>query len=564
MSGSPRKPRKPGKATSKKPPTGQAPSIPKYLLVLAGFDKKGSTVHAIEAAKRPPRKGKLQPVRLTNDGFQDYPIGTRELVVTFHGRDGRLLASWGQSARAKTFVDVCDTGHRGVVYGGLITPRKDVRLFHLPIPKGAAYLGFFRAVVKPSGPVRRGNLLLHGPLGGHVPSVGSELILEMLGLYDMNPIGPPRPPEGDLEFPWEDICPEDIKALIYMLESLPKIGWKPVQISPPNGEITGYDLIHGNGVLGTNFNVVLLGDGFAEGDDQELFRERCELVKDALRNTAPFSDYFEKTNIFVVETESHGSGITSCSAGMESVPTYYSVTGAYGESQYQGYLGSNNVQRIYEAATHWGSLEQMDVLLMVGNCKIYGGSAFVHQKVVFATLCTHDSVGTQYPAGPGRRKFQNVCLHEIAHEVGRLGEEYIPYTSVPFDPLDSFKNIVRREEMSDPWWKELAEPDELNAEGEFVAIQDCTEERCCHCHNCASPGEPYSETKLGLFWGAQYADYNLDMEDFDQSPCPYFSSPASKDFFRSMASCKMKHVDWNFCRVCQHLLSKEIIMDIEN
>ena len=166
--------------------------------------------------------------------------------------------------------------------------------------------------------------------------------------------------------------------------------------------------------------------------------------------------------------------------------------------------------------------------------------------------------------GKVRRKFQNVCLHEIAHEIGRLGEEYIPYQTVPFDPLDNFENIVRREEMSVPWWKELAETNETNAEGNFLAIHDCTEESCSHDHNCASPQAPFSDSKLGLFWGAQYADYNLDTDDYDQSDCPYYSSPAAKDFFRSMASCKMKHVDWDFCRVCRHLLTKAIVQDIES
>ncbi|MGD8414204.1 MAG: M64 family metallopeptidase, partial [Candidatus Latescibacterota bacterium] len=520
---------------------------PPNLLVLARFDQKSARVIAIQAAGGPPAKGKLRPVLLNDSTCQDYSIGTTEIIVAFHRRDGSHLASWGQTGRAKVFVDVEGQDPKGAhrIQGGLIAPPRDERLLHVPVPDNATYLAFYRSEVVPFVP----------PV---VPELGAkrddrrgkgkhDLRVTLLGVYWLPWDEDPQPPDGDLELPGIELQPYEIRIVGIILEKLPKPGWKPIYVVVPGGDIVGYDIVHGNGEIDTNFNVVILGDGFSTDADQQEFARRCGLVKTALEGTPPFSDYFDRTNVFAVNTRSIDSGITDCPLSMQPRNTYYRVRGFFDGSDYVGYLGSDVATFIYDAAEHFAALDRLDVLLVISNCEHKGGSAFVHKQIAYVALCDSD------------RQFTNIALHEMAHEIGHLGEEYIPQKECPYDEVDRFLNVVRREEMHAAPWRRVARSDEINQSNErFSVIRDCTLTSCDHSHNCLSPYGYNPFPKLGLYWGAQYRDESIDTSRFDPSPCPAHSTALGKDYFRAMATCKMRHYDWDFCRWCKKLLSEAI------
>lgn len=566
-------------------PPGYPGPAPRNLLILGRFDHSTAKVLGVEAATGSPRKDRLAPVRLTESTYRDYPPGTAELVLAFHDRDGAHLASWGQSARGKVFVDVRDDASPGRHAGGggamkpmiegLQEPAEDLRLFHVTVPKDAGFLAFYRnEVVVRDGGTPPGGTPPGGTPGGGKPEGGKppggtpdprelRLVVKLLGLFPMFWHGDHDPPDR-LIVPWTEEALREFRLMDAFLENLPNLGWKRIDVFP-GGEITGFETLHGDGDVDSNLNVVILGDGFAAGNDQDLFRARCDLVVAALQSTEPYASYFDKTNIFVVQTESDESGITACPGGAGSRSTYYRVRGSFGGVGYPGYVGSDDVQRIYDAASHFASLDRLDVLLMLTNCPLYGGSAYLNEKVVFANLCDRDTWNNPYPtAEMARKRFQGVCMHEMAHQLGHLGEEYIPTGIVPFDPLDDYPNIVLRTQMHTAPWKQIALGGEIEAATEqFRVIKDCNELSCDHSHNCLKPGETVPWPEQGLFWGAQYTDDAIDPNRFDPSPCQSFSTAKGKDFFRSMAVCRMKHVHWPFCRWCTHVLGNQIANAIE-
>ena len=546
------------------PGAGSSAMVPRNLIVLTRFKKRTATILSVWKASGPPRKGKLLPVRLTDLTCDNYPIGTNEIVVAFHDKNGGHLASWGQSGRAKAFADVSDgSDRRARIEGGLVEPSVDDRTIHLAVPKGAVYLAFYRSEVMPFAPRDDRDRDVIDDGRGPIPGGKHMLDVTLLGFFYMFWDEDPRPPDGDLEVPWTILDLKEMRRADAILNNILKLDQDHPSFPPPGGVILNHDRIHGDGNVDTNFNVVIVGDGFAAGADQQRFQDQCELVKKALENKSPFDNYFGNTNIFVVNTQSNDSGISDYPDIGVQKSTYYYVGGHYGGSSYAGFVGTHYAHLIKNVTTPFGEWNKLDVILVIANCPLYGGSAFIHKKIVFATLCDLRSNGSGLPISEAEEMFKNVCLHEMAHDLGRLGEEYLPYGSSPYDPLepDLFKNIVHRSEMQNAPWKEIATSSEWDAtNGRFTHVRDCWRDpgNCSHNHNCIPVGAPSPYPELGLYWGAQYNDVSINTSMYDHSPCGWRSSAQGKDFFRAMAVCKMQHPKWDFCRWCAHVLSREI------
>jgi hypothetical protein len=532
---------------------GPPENVPPNLLILARFDQRSAKIISVQAAARPPAKSKLSPVLLTDETADDYSIGTTEIVVAFHRRDGAHLASWGHSGRGKVFVDDLDEDVKGNVHidGGLKEPPRDVRLLHLHVPHDAAYLAFYRTEVVDAESLYNRD---PGESDARDPrAAGKHAIMAwLLGMYWLAWGEDPKPPTGHPWLPDFKVDRKEVAFIASVLEELKTPDWKPCSFYAKGGKITHSESIPDNADLDDHFNIALLGDGFDQSAaDQSLYQEYVDQVIEALKTTEPFKTYYDndKINIFVVYTESNDSGVTDCPYDTASEKsTYYRVRGCFDGVDYPGYIGSDIPCLIYEAVTDWvAPADQIDVIVVLANCKHYGGSAFIHQKIVYVPFCHN------------KAEFRNVTLHEMAHEVGHLGEEYIPGAPCPFLETDKFPNIVQRSERHQAPWREIARADELNPATEtFAVIRDCDVNSCDHEHNCLSTDLPNPFPKLGLYWGAQYRDAEVQDFRFPTTNICGASTAQGKDFFRAMATCKMRHPEWNFCRWCNHVLSKSI------
>lgn len=157
-----------------------------------------------------------------------------------------------------------------------------------------------------------------------------------------------------------------------------------------------------------------------------------------------------------------------------------------------------------------------------------------------------------------------LILHESAHAVAKLGEEYVNDAPVrcvsPTDPnswnLYAFPNIATKADVDGVdgrtvLWKDLAnrgtDLQETEPGGDFKAFYKCDADRLLsqYCQDNARNGLC---KMLGLFWGAMYGTV------FGGSIC------VADCHYRPMHSCRMRDHDGpdGFCRVCDCALRKAI------
>lgn len=334
-----------------------------------------------------------------------------------------------------------------------------------------------------------------------------------------------------------------------------------------DGELLGTQLIAGDGEAARNFDVVILGDGFTEAEMQE-FDHWAARYRDMLIATEPFARLADRINVHTVRTASPESGVSHC-PDETSRRTYYGVEGDWlspggVDRGGHGYLGTNGHCRVFESVKQIAPLQQVELIVMLAHCDLYGGRAEPWSNMVYLTT------------NKDGKDFENVAMHETGHTVGLLGEEYVACAR-PHDHYDYpgyFPNVVPREMADDAWWKALAREDELD-DGAFVAIHRCedgfesddyrTQPSCPIESPARLPrfADPAARPEmLGLFWGGLYG-----VEGGDRNQCRVFcgwdeaghrTGQASCDYFRPALRCRMRDIGDPFCRACEELICQAI------
>src|SRR5579872_2325513 len=75
-----------------------------------------------------------------------------------------------------------------------------------------------------------------------------------------------------------------------------------------NGNVNGLSQIWGNAPRSTGFNILLMGDGFKAGTQQQTFDHACQSFRQTLLAAAPFNQLAAKINIFKLNVASLESG----------------------------------------------------------------------------------------------------------------------------------------------------------------------------------------------------------------------------------------------------------------
>jgi hypothetical protein len=429
----------------------------------------------------------------------------------------------------------------------MMKPSFDDRFLHLEVPRDAAYLLFWRTRVV--------------PVGRNSPAFGKSKALVGTGPY------------GDVRFEWELLGAYSLKDKVdrILREPLPfpfpieveradwiavvaalrtfQTRWRGEFIFPPRGRIVDQRTVLDNGDPAEHFNIVITGDGFLEADVDE-FEWRAMKIVDGFLATKPFSDHTARLNIHLIYAASLVSGIGYVGgASAASAPTYYGVQGAWpdptlpaGYSSYPGYCGTSSPWRVYDAALDFAPADQIQLFIVIANCPDPGGSAFHDQRIAFVT------------SGTAASELASTAIHESAHVIGNLGEEYI--SPLPWDGVTEFHNVIGRAKREYAWWKQLASAAELDAGGRFKYVHDCpdgSQGSACQL-GFNSPWLVPSEDPghLGLFWGAQFVDPEDNVQELLQT-WEWDSAWRDKrgnNFFRGRAGCRMRTLDWPFCEVC--------------
>ena len=174
-------------------------------------------------------------------------------------------------------------------------------------------------------------------------------------------------------------------------------------------------VIHKTGDDKENFVIVIMGDGYTAGQQDQFLEDATQKARGML-TWSPYREYSDRINIYAVQAVSNESGIGVY--GGKSPDTYFHVK-VYGKAA--GFTNGGN-ERAKALRTE---LEEnyLDEGANVGTIHIlcndtgsYGAS--VNPLFSFSTNSEDNSDGM-------------VMAHETAHSIGGLGDEYERYTNKP-------------------------------------------------------------------------------------------------------------------------------------
>lgn len=174
-------------------------------------------------------------------------------------------------------------------------------------------------------------------------------------------------------------------------------------------------VIHKTGDDKENFVIVIMGDGYTAGQQDQFLEDATQKARGML-TWSPYREYSDRINIYAVQAVSNESGIGVY--GGKSPDTYFHVK-VYGKAA--GFTNGGD-ERVKALRTE---LEEnyLDEGANVGTIHIlcndtgsYGAS--VNPLFSFSTNSEDNSDGM-------------VMAHETAHSIGGLGDEYERYTNKP-------------------------------------------------------------------------------------------------------------------------------------
>lgn len=174
-------------------------------------------------------------------------------------------------------------------------------------------------------------------------------------------------------------------------------------------------VIHKTGDDKENFAIVIMGDGYTAGQQDQFLEDATQKARGML-TWSPYREYSDRINIYAVQAVSNESGIGVY--GGKSPDTYFHVK-VYGKAP-----GFTNGGDERAKALRTGLEENyLDEGANVGTIHIlcndtgsYGAS--VNPLFSFSTNSEDNSDGM-------------VMAHETAHSIGGLGDEYERYTNKP-------------------------------------------------------------------------------------------------------------------------------------
>ena len=174
-------------------------------------------------------------------------------------------------------------------------------------------------------------------------------------------------------------------------------------------------VIHKAGDDKENFVIVIMGDGYTLEEQDKFLQDAAEKARGML-TWSPYKEYSDRINIYAVQTVSNESGISEY--GGKSVDTYFHVA-AYGKALGFTSGGTDKAKALR------AELEEsyLDAGANVGTIHVLcnsEGSFGASQNSLFS-----------FSANSEDNQNGTVMAHEIAHSIGRLGDEYERYTNNP-------------------------------------------------------------------------------------------------------------------------------------
>lgn len=174
-------------------------------------------------------------------------------------------------------------------------------------------------------------------------------------------------------------------------------------------------VIHKAGDDKENFVIVIMGDGYTAEEQDKFLQDASEKARGML-TWSPYKEYSDRINIYAVQAVSNESGISEY--GGKSVDTYFQVKVVGKAARFSN--GGDEKAKALRAELEENYLDEganVGTIHVLCNAKgSYGAS--LNPLFSFSANSDDNQNGT-------------VMAHEIAHSIGRLGDEYERYTNKP-------------------------------------------------------------------------------------------------------------------------------------
>ena len=122
-----------------------------------------------------------------------------------------------------------------------------------------------------------------------------------------------------------------------------------------------------NGEDAQSIVFLIVGDGFAE-EEQDLFDQKAEEVKNYILDTAPFSSFKEYVNFYSLNVISKESGASESPSNLKD--TYFQCSYNYAYNIERLLAPNNSI--VYDLAASY--VPYYDNIIMIVNDQRYGGS----------------------------------------------------------------------------------------------------------------------------------------------------------------------------------------------
>lgn len=290
-----------------------------------------------------------------------------------------------------------------------------------------------------------------------------------------------------------------------------------------DGTVIGATLVLDNGSPADRFNLVLVAEGYRQGELKK-FADDVDFFVGGMFDQAPYDEFPCAINVYrvdVASTESGANDPASCGGTGATPKTYFDATFCTGGVRRA--LTANTGLAINVVS---GLVPQFHSVQILVNSPIYGGTG---GQVGVSSTSTKKDDGTPVD-------WREILIHEMGHSIYGLADEY-----------EYYQGCTSGEGGHDVW--SGGEPSKPNitasktAQGKWadlITASALPTTKNANCSQCDPQGNPGSGdfSPVGTYEGAGYYHCGL---------------------YRPQFFCKMRKLDFPFCAVCQRVIREYLL-----
>lgn len=283
-----------------------------------------------------------------------------------------------------------------------------------------------------------------------------------------------------------------------------------------DGVVKGTTRIYGRGATAERFNLVLVGEGYTDGELGVLAKD-CDDFMASLFATQPFDEFRDAFNIFRVDVASRESGASdpvACGGTGADPRTYFDATLCTGGVRRALTVNTRLVLEVVEEQVPAFHSAQVIV-----NTPIYGGTG---GAIGVSSHALRKDDGTPVV-------WQETPLHEMGHSIFRLADEY-DYRQ----GCDTGERGQDRPVGGEPSEENItASPRARGKWSDLLTTSTLPTTSNPDCSKCDARPSPVAADVVGTFEGA--GTFHCGM-------------------YRPQFTCKMRKLSEPFCAVCQRVI----------